>query len=145
MVIIKNSIRAATIPIAFTSFLVLDGCKKEDNPVPDPVTKTDLLVGDWKATEVDGYDYTNSEYSFFFKFQSAGDFEFCYEYASSPAANFCEGGTWKWKDSNETSILFPDIGNNESQFDIVILTSTNLEGSLVEGSYSTSLKFIKVK
>jgi hypothetical protein len=156
MVIIKNSIRAATIPIAFTSFLVFDGCKKEDNPVPDPVTKTDLLVGDWKVTEIGGYEYTGSE-SIFFKFQSAGDFEWCYENDTDTTYNNCYGGKWKWKDANEENIIMDQFSGSlssfELEFDVVVLTETNLEGSVTStyddggyaGSYTQAVKFIKVK
>ena len=51
MVVIKYPIKAAIIPLAVGSMMVLDGCKK-DEPVVE--SKTDLLVGDWKLIELNG-------------------------------------------------------------------------------------------
>jgi len=152
MVMIKKSIRAAVIPIALGSFMFLDGCK-EDEVVPK--TQTDLLIGDWEVTEIGGDDYTQSDESLIFKFKSSGDLQFCYEYDLTPADNYCYGAKWKWQDSNEKIIIidqFPSDPTGEFKIDVVVLTETNLEGTLTStyddggtpGSYSQSFKFVKI-
>lgn len=153
MVIIKNSIRAAVIPIALTSFMVLDGCKKDDEVAPK--TQTDLLIGDWEVTEFGGYDYTQSDYSILFKFKSNGDWQFCYEYDSTPADNYCSSAKWKWEDSTEKTIIIDQFGGadiSEWKLDVTVLDETKLEGSLTSTyddggtpySNTQTIKFVKV-
>ena len=40
---IKSSIKSVVVPIALTSFIMLDGCSKDE---ATPKSQTDLLVGD---------------------------------------------------------------------------------------------------
>lgn len=63
MVTIKNSIKVAAIPLAVTSFMILQGCNKDEEE--NVSANTNLLIGDWKLTEVDGYDYSSPDYSFY--------------------------------------------------------------------------------
>lgn len=152
MVMIKNSIRAAVIPLALSSFLVLDGCKEDEVA---PQSQTDLLIGDWEVTEAGGDDYTQSDESILFKFKSSGDWQFCYEYDLTPADNYCYGAKWKWQDSDEKVIIIDQFsGDPTSEFklDVVVLTATNLEGTLTStyddggtpSSYSQTVKFVKI-
>lgn len=149
---IKNSIRAAVIPIALGSFLVLDGCKEDEVA---PKTQTDLLIGDWELTEIGGYDYTQSDESLIFKFKSSGDWQFCYEYDLTPADNYCYGAKWKWEDSSEKTIIidqFPNDNTSVWEFDVTVLDDTKLEGTFTSTyddggtpySYTRSVKFVKV-
>ncbi len=148
MVMIKNSIKSVVVPLALSSFVVIQGCKKDEE-----VSKTDLLVGDWEVTEVNGDDYTNLDYSLLFKFTSSGDFQFCSEYENKPADNYCYAAKWKWEDSNEKKIImdqFTDTsGDISADFEVDILTETNFEGtwsvSYDSDLYSQKMKFVKVK
>lgn len=147
MVMIQNSVRAAVIPLALSSIMVLEGCKKEEEIVK---SRTDLLIGDWKITEIDGQDYTGYSYSYLFKFKIAGDFQWCSESVSDPVDNYCYSAKWEWQDSNEETVLmnhFPDEPTAEFQFDITVLTETNLEGIFLydAAADSQSFKFIKVE
>lgn len=150
---IKNTIRAAVIPLALGSFMILDGCKEDD---PAPKSQTDLLIGDWQVTEVGGDDYTGDGESLLFKFKSSGDWQWCYEYDATPADNYCYTAKWKWQDSNDKTIIineFPGDPIAEFKIDVVVLTESKLEGSLTStyddgggttGSYTQTIKFVKL-
>lgn len=155
MVIIKNSLKSVAIPLAVTSFMVLQGCNK-DKDEATPATKTNLLVGDWEVTEVGGDDFTSNDYSYLFKFKSSGDWQFCYEYDADPAENYCYSAKWKWEDSSEKTIIIDQFAgsdiNNDWKIDVTVLDETKLEGSLTTtyddgggtDSYTQSIKFVKV-
>lgn len=146
MVIIKNTIKTVAIPLAVTSFMILQGCNKDEDE--NVSAQTNLLIGDWKLTEVNGYNYSSPEYSFLFKFKSGGAFQQCYEYTSTPADNYCYDGNWKWKDSNENSLrmtVVEDDGTDDVfDMDVVVLTATVLEVSVIDDSYISEAKFVKV-
>ncbi len=152
MVTIRNTIKTVAIPLAITSFMVIQGCNKEEEA---PATKTNLLVGDWELTEVGGDDYTADPYSYLFKFQSSGDFEFCYESDEDPTENYCySGAKWKWQDSNEKVIIINQFQDEieEWKLDVTVLDETKLEGTLTStyddggtpSTYTQSVKFVKV-
>ncbi len=154
MVTIRNTIKTVAIPLAVTSFMVIQGCNKEEET---PVTKTNLLVGDWDLIEAGGDDFTSNDYSYLFKFKSSGDWQFCYEYDTDPTKNDCYNGKWKWEDSSEKTIIIDqfssnDLGN-EWKLDVTVLDETKLEGSLTTtyddgggttDSYTQSVKFVKI-
>ena len=152
MVLIKNPIKSIILPLAVGSIMFLDGCK-EDEPVAP--TRTDLLVGDWRLTEIDGYDRTDPDYSYLFKFKSSGDFEFCYEDNTvTPQYLLCYGADnnskWEWQDANETKILidnpFGNDGGVEWTIDVTVLDATRLEGTFSqEPGYDAPIKFVKVQ
>jgi lipocalin-like protein len=146
MVTIKNSIKTVAIPLAVTSFMILQGCKKDEEEKVS--AKTNLLIGDWKLTEVNGYNYSSPDYSLLFKFKSGAAFQQCYEYTSTPADNYCYDGNWKWKDSNENSLLITVVDDDGSDevfdMDVVVLTATALEGKVDIDTYSSTVKFVKV-
>lgn len=154
MVIIKNSIKTVVIPLAVTSFMVLQSCK-EDESTPEPESKTDLLIGDWEVTEVGGDDFTSNSYSYLFKFKSSGDWQFCYEHDADPAENYCYSAEWKWEDSSENTIIIDQFSGDEMdewRLDVTILNESKLEGSITStyddgggtDSYTQSIKFVKV-
>ena len=145
MVLIKNPIKSAMVPIAATALLSLDGCNKDDEV---GLSKTDLLIGDWKLTELDGYLYNDLDYTYFFKFQKSGDWQFCY--TEGDPTQYCYSGKWSWENSNETSIIFSQLEGEpvgtEWRLDVVVLDATRLEGTFIyEVGYSQSIKFVKVQ
>lgn len=151
MVILKSTLQKLAIPLAVTSLLILDSCSdSKDDATPE--TKTDLLIGDWELTESDGDDYTGYDESIIFKFKSNGDWQFCYEYDSTPSDNDCYDGTWKWESSDEETILMEGLDSSSSfKFDVVVLTDTKLEGTIASTydggtyTYTTPVKFVKIK
>lgn len=151
---IKNTIKAVALPLTVTSLMFLQGCNKEEETAP--ISKTDLLVGDWNLTEVGGNDVTNYDYSYLFKFKSAGDFQWCYENDTDPNSNYCYSGKWTWQDANEDILIIDQLGGNLSgvdiEFEVLILSETALEGNFTStyddgggtDSYTQPVKFLKV-
>ena len=148
MVLIKNPIKSAILPLAIGSLMFLDGCKK-DEPAVAPPSKTDLLVGDWEINELGDWDLSSTVYSYLFKFQKSGDWQFCYENANDPSQNDCYLGKWRWKDANETTIIMEQNSSPDEDLiiDIVILDETKLEGTFTYtgSSYDQTITLIKVQ
>ena len=154
MVLTKNSFRAAVIPLALTSIIILEGCKKDDEIV---LSRTDLLIGDWKITEVNGYDFSTRDYNYLFKFNKGGDFDWCYEDPTDASNDSCYSGKWKWQDADEKTLFVNQfigfVTDFELELDVIILTETKLEGDLTStyddgagstDSYTQPVKFVKV-
>ena len=96
--------------------------------------------GNWQITELNGYDYTTSDYSIVLKFKSSGDLDFCYEDATY---SYCDTQAWRWQDANQSAIILTE-DDDEEVFDIVILDETKLEGTVTDGTTSFEVKFVKV-
>ena len=144
MVLIKSRVRKAILPLAVTSLMFLDGCKKEE-VAPTPEFSTDLLIGDWILTEVDGEDYTSNYSSLHIVFESSGVVQTCYEYVAYPDENYCESSSkWKWEDAKQSAIILTDdTDGDETKLDIIILDETKLEGNVIYETSTASFKFIR--
>jgi hypothetical protein len=88
LVLIKNRVRSVILPLAVTSLMFLNGCKEEEVE-PTPKFSTDLLIGEWTLTEIDGEDYTNDDTSLHIKFETSGAVEACRESVVYPDNNYC--------------------------------------------------------
>ena len=142
---IKNRVRSVMIPLAFTSLMFVNGCKEKVVP-PTPKFDTNLLLGDWLLTELDGEDYTSNYSSIHLKFEESGDVQTCYEYVTDPTNNSCTTEKWRWEDSNQAAIIITDTSNSEeNKLDIVILDETRFEGNVIYDTWTSSFKFIKVQ
>ena len=140
---IKNRVKSVILPLAVTSLMFLDGCKREEVE-PTPEFSTDLLIGDWLLTELDGEDYTSNYSSIHLKFESSGDVQTCFEQVAYPDYNYCNSAKWKWEDANQSAIILTE-GTDETKLDIIILDETRLEGNIIYDTYTESFKFIKVQ
>ena len=154
MVRIKNPVKQVVLPLTLGTVMLAPACKKEEE-APAPPTKTDLLLGDWKITEVGGYDFTQYDYSYLFKFQAAGDFQFCYEDPADTTYNYCYSAKWRWKDASETRVIMDKFSNDPTMawiLDVVVLDDTRLEGGFwydydptADSTNTVPIKFVKVQ
>lgn len=153
MVVIRKRLAIAILPVVIGPLLLLNGCKDEEDATTLP-SKTDLLIGDWQITEVDGNDWSNNDYYYLFKFKITGDWQFCYDYPADPSQNYCySSAKWEWLNSDEETIIINNFlddssGKEEWTLDVVIMDETNLEGALSVEYYNSDafpIKFIKIK
>lgn len=143
MVQFKKGMRGLT-PFAIGA-LALYGCSKEKEEVkPEEelveINKDDLLIGEWKILSVDGDsigdNYDGYTYSVGFKFETNGDFGYCYEtiYEAEPSNNesYCEiNGEWEWTNDEQTELKLTQFyTENNYVFYIAIdsISEDRLEG-----------------
>lgn len=145
MVLIKNPIKSIALALVIGSLMFLNGCK-EDEPVP--ATKTDLLVGDWLVTEVDGQPYDDGA-TLIYSFETSGGVKTCIEFVDYPDWNECnDGDTWEWEDANQSALILSDPrATVDTKWEVTLLDETRLEIISIDDTddtYNTPVKFIKV-
>lgn len=115
----------AIIPVVGIALaLQAGGCKK------DKTSKTDLLVGEWEITKLDGVE--PEDYKYTFEFQADKDMKLCSEYLVNNTSN-CYNGSWDWASSAEDEVDIDwTFGGDTYSISIHIdkLTKDVLEGEL---------------
>lgn len=137
-----------TIAIFTMLSIVLVGCTEDD---PQPKFSTDLLIGDWRAVEINGVSYLTTPEWLVVTIKSNGELNNCVEYDSpaNPADDFCDYWNWEWQDSTNSKFVMSEVddGNSQTIADVIILTSTNMELNLSNtvNSNVENWKLVKIK
>ena len=148
MVVINKKVRNAVMPmVAIASLMVIDGCNK-DEVVPEK-DRTDLLVGDWKVSEIDGeptdalFEY--GSFSITLDFKASGDMDFCTEIGFL-AFNYeyCYDGKWTWADAEKSKLGLTLDGDALGTADVILLNETNMEWNIDAADYGNNWKFTKI-
>jgi len=143
MTLSKKHVGNVMVPLAVTSFIFLDGCKKDEIT---PKFSTDLLIGNWQFTEYNGYTLdSTSAYLLFMKFDLSGDLDICTGYPSYPQYNYCYTEKWRWVDANQAAIIISEGGDDISKMNILILDDTRLEGNFIYLGYPEQSSFKAVR
>jgi hypothetical protein len=147
MVLIKNPIKSIALALVIGSLMFLNGCKTEEVE-PTPKFSTDLLIGDWLVTEVDGQPY-DVGVTLIYSFETSGGVKTCVEYVDYPDWNECnDGDTWEWEDANQSALILSErTASDDTKWEVTLLDETRLEIISIDDTddtFNTPVKFIKV-
>jgi len=134
-----KKIKLLSTLLLLTSVLLISSCKKDDDPV---LTKTQLLTQNtWKYSSGTS---TNPLVQALISLLTGTEYVFMTDktYSVTQLGQSIANGKWEFS-SDESKIILDKGSVEESTLEIVTLDGSNLEVKEVDGSFVTTIKYVK--
>lgn len=134
-----KKIKLVSSLFVLVSVLLISSCKKDDDPV---LTKTQLLTQNtWKYGSGNS---TNPLVQALISLLTGTEYVFKADktYSVTQLGQSIASGKWEFS-SDETKIILDKGSIEESTLEIVTLDGSNLEVKEVDGSFVTTIKYVK--